>query len=567
MDRRFVFVILGLVVLGVKVSEVEPVMALTGVGAKVDRVSSGSLITISARHAPGSELVVVDTFNQVVAGALDQGSGDFEFSFRFSGSTSGLKLIAVDAAGNSAPVEIPSGGLSNELMPPTLVLNPGVEIGENSLGVGGYSFSGSTVNLQLSGDNGVLRTEQVLTKADGGWTLEYTNLAAGTYTLLATSRFGGSTSFESTPLVFTVEPNQVTVPLPLPQPVQQVSQRVSQVVENVAAAVLPPAAQEAVRNVAPQAQQATQVVAPVASAGLLAQLALAARDIGYVLLQAGISGMQYFGFWRKRHPWGIVYDAITKQPVMLATVRLYTVGKVQRLVETDVTSKAGVFSFVPKSGDYEIKVTKPGYTFPSSVIHSATDGEYAHVYRGEKIHFEGENSVVDVSVPVDPAKVNVNLLFKVQTFIRGRIYMATIVMLMSGLSMSLLAVIGGESTALNGFLIMFYLGVLSYHFILWNRKRRAWGNVVDEKGEPVVGVQVNLVDPKFEKLVQRRVTDEAGKYQFIVPEGEYEIRLEGVSYTLMTNVKRAYAGERIVVTGSKPRLIAIKLVVSKASTG
>src|SRR5690606_33587523 len=97
-------------------------------------------------------------------------------------------------------------------------------------------------------------------------------------------------------------------------------------------------------------------------------------------------------------------------------------------------------------GDYQLEVTKPGYSFPSRLVQSNTDGEYAHVYRGELINFASDRSVVDVAVPIDPLKTEVGWKFKVVRFIRGRIYMATISMLVVGFVMSLLAVIGGQAS-------------------------------------------------------------------------------------------------------------------------
>jgi hypothetical protein len=88
--------------------------------------------------------------------------------------------------------------------------------------------------------------------------------------------------------------------------------------------------------------------------------------------------------------------------------------------------------------------------------------------------------------------------------------------------------------------------------------------VVDQNGERLTGIQLMLMDPVFDRMVQRRVTDSQGKYQFVVPEGKYAIRIESVGWDLVKNDKKAYQGQEIVVSGSKPKLIAMKVVVKKS---
>jgi hypothetical protein len=313
----------------------------------------------------------------------------------------------------------------------------------------------------------------------------------------------------------------------------------------------------------PQAETVTRTVTPVATAGLLAQLSMFMRDILYWLLQGAISLMQLLGFWKKRHPWGIVYDAVTKHPIALATVRLYTLAQGERLIETDVTSKAGVFSFYPEPGDYLIRIAKPGYLFPSLLIRSYTDGEYERVYHGEKITFRDKKTPVDVSIPIDPSAAKLDWKFKIRSFVRSWTYPVTIASLAIGLLMSFISVVGGKG-GFNGILMLFYGLVLGLQIYTGYRRKNSWGVVTGPDGNPVKGVQLDLIDPRFEKLVQRRVTDEDGKYQFIVPEGKYVIRVGSVEYNLVTYSDKLYRGQDIIVNGEKPKLIAFKLQVIPA---
>ena len=66
---------------------------------------------------------------------------------------------------------------------------------------------------------------------------------------------------------------------------------------------------------------------------------------------------------RKRKGWGIVYNALTKLPVDLATVRLFTAEG--RLLQTRVTDKQGRYAFITGPGRYRLEVVKAGFVYPS----------------------------------------------------------------------------------------------------------------------------------------------------------------------------------------------------------
>ncbi len=555
--KSLIFLPLGLILFA------SGVVALDNVGAKINQVSSGVLIRVSGRHAPRSEIVVVDTGslgpsgeNKVVAAAIDKGNGVFDFTFRANvNQLSRLEIFAIDPAGVTRHLSVPQSGLINELLPPTLVVDPDVDL-PDGVGVGGYSYPGSVLTISITGDNGFSQVDVVEAELDdGSWLNTFVNLEPGEYLVVAESSTGGLSSQSSVEVEVVVEAETVL------KPIENLGDTVSKTVEQV----VPEQLRKRAQDVAPQAKVVTNTVAPVVSAGLLTQLALIARDLMFVVTQTFISLMQYFGFWRKRQSWGIVYDSVTKQPVVLATVRLYSLGQglKQKLIETDVTSKAGVFSFVPTKGQYVIKATKPGYKFPSILVSGKNDGEYAHVYHGESFDFEGGGKSLEVALPMDPANVEVGWRFKVVKFLRERIYIVTLVSLVIGWTMSLVAIIGGQG-GINGFFFLFYTLVLVVKGWLAYRRGRSWGKVSDVHGKAMAGVQLDLIDPKFEVLVQRRVSDREGRYQFIVPEGVYVIRVSSVGVELVKGRgKKVYQGQEIVVSGDKPKLIALKVVVEK----
>lgn len=544
-------VILIIVLLGFCLVNAETGFTLTGVGAKIHQTAGTTLINVSGRHSPRAEIMVSDESGKVVASAVALDTGEFNFNFRVTAlQVPNLTLFANDPAGSTAPILVPTQGISNALLPPSITIDPLFEADDEEILVGGYSYPGAQVTIQLLQDGQVIRESILTTESDGGWTWNINELENGSYVVSATSRIGVTQSNLSNQVDLKVEDSTIGT---------RVGDQVGRVVETV----VPDTVRNVARRIAPEAQQVSRVVAPVASAGLLTQILLLAKDFIYWGLQAAIALMQYFGFWKRKKPWGVVYDAVTKQPIMLATVRLYALEPVKKLLETDVTSKAGVFSFFPSPGKYMLQVAKQGYAFPSKIIHGSSDGEYSHVYHGEPITFSGTESIVDVSIPMDPSNVNLDWRFRVVTFVRTRIFLLTIMMLVIGAIMSFIALLGGEG-GFNGVLFIFYIGVLAFHGYQAYKKGKSWGIVVNQAGQTVEGVELTLVDAKFGRLVQRRVSDSRGKYQFVVPEGEYTIRIDSKDFDLVKGAKNAYQGEKIIVIGDKPKLINFKIVVTKA---
>lgn len=528
--------------------EINQVSALNGSGAVVSQdLETGTRVNLKTYHAPGSERVVIDLETDVVASQIDDGSGIAISQFQVAtNQLDRLQVFAVDQANQTQAVSL-SGNNDTILLPPSIVedktrSNPD----ENRLVVGGYTYPGAKVTIEILQDNQIISSREAEANNQGEWSIEVDDLSKGEYRFLSRSAWGQYNSRVSLPLEVKIDSNQVT-------------DNVSDVVERVGKQVLPKPIQDQVTRVAPQARQVATGVTPVASVSLLTQFALFFRDIFYFLIQGLIGLMQYFGFWKKRNPWGLVYDSVTKQPVMLATVRLFQLQPKRKLVETDVTTKEGVFSFMPPEGEYEISVNKPEYKFPSRLVTSRTDGEYTNVYHGRPLKLNDSRSAVSVSIPIDPDSTkDLSLWFKLKRMIRARIGIISSLMLLVGLIMSLISIVGGER-GLNSLLLIFYLLVLALQSVIYFRSRTKWGVVEDMQGKRLEKVQVQLFDPKYNKLVQRRFTDEYGRYQFVVPPGEYQIRVESPQYQINSNLPRYYQGQKIIVSGNKPKEISFKI--------
>ncbi len=101
-----------------------------------------------------------------------------------------------------------------------------------------------------------------------------------------------------------------------------------------------------------------------------------------------------------RPTYGMVYDAKTKAPIANALVQIMDAShKVRSRILTD---RGGHFYFLVPKGKYQLKVSKPGYNFPSKFVKTKNDPPYHSVYsKGEVVMKSG--GVIVANVPMDKA--------------------------------------------------------------------------------------------------------------------------------------------------------------------
>ncbi len=136
------------------------------------------------------------------------------------------------------------------------------------------------------------------------------------------------------------------------------------------------------------------------------------------LTSSGISWLNYvqfifknllifLGIKRKSRPWGTVYDAVTKQPLAYAKVKL--VGADMRVLETHITDREGRYGFltdIQKTSNsehgFQIFPEIKGFKFPSQEVTGSSDPIlYPHVYNGGSISVQS-NSPIAFDIPLDP---------------------------------------------------------------------------------------------------------------------------------------------------------------------
>jgi hypothetical protein len=299
-------------------------------------------------------------------------------------------------------------------------------------------------------------------------------------------------------------------------------------------------------------------VSTVAQSGLLAQ------NLLYLLFQALLAVGRVLGIVKSRQPIGVVYDAVTKLPLGRAIVRLYEANS-HRLVETDVTTATGTFSFLPQEGYYYLRVSKPGYAYPTRLVISKRDGRFTPIYTGGEIAITRGSEVINVAVPLDPESYEETSALKYKRLWQRWFEPLNQWLLWLGFFLALLSYTRLPSR-LNFGILWAYVAGLGYFWYQGKRFKREYGVVVNSLGKPLTGIELNLVDTEFNRLVSRRVSDIKGRYQFMAPPGKYKITMVTPAYQLVTNNKGAYQGQELLLEGSRGQTkhLIPKIVVKSA---
>lgn len=316
---------------------------------------------------------------------------------------------------------------------------------------------------------------------------------------------------------------------------------------------------EAIRQL-PQIQTATEVAVPVAvvlatvSAGVLAT----SFDL-LPLIQYFITSPFVFFGRRKRKSWGVVYNAATKLPIDLAIIRLYHLPE-NRLIATRVTDKEGRYFFLSQPGDYRLEVLKPSFHFPTTLLkEQKTDGDFLDVYHGETIRVSENNATIAANVPVDPSGAGHE---HDPAHILKRRFLGQLTRTISPLGFVIalaLAILHPGILTLAGLGVQLALFALSQR-LAKGRKPKSWGIVYasDDK-KPVAGTVVRIFEPLYNKLLETVITDNQGRYSFLVGPATYFTTYEKKGY----QKKEVHAIDTRSQKG--PGTVAIDVPLTKAT--
>lgn len=250
--------------------------------------------------------------------------------------------------------------------------------------------------------------------------------------------------------------------------------------------------------------------------------------------------LAWLGLRKKREPYGVVYDSITKEPLQRAVVRIYSEGG--KLIDTVFTDLYGVFEVGLEAGRYTFVAKRPGYSFPSKYVVGKNDVNYDNVYDGKVIDFGGKGEV-DLAIPMDPIDSSFNS--KLKTFIRSRskdfFNIFNWSLLGIGLSFAVIAEIINP-TLFNTFILLLYVPTIALVLKSQLSKPVKYAKVVDSYGNPVSGLTLGLNDLDKQAVVAKHITDSNGLYRFIAPSSHYRIEILSKGYTVASKEEMEVIG-------------------------
>lgn len=335
-----------------------------GVAAYLERPSYEQNPEFTWYVPAGSEVYVIDDHETVQAALLDDGKGIIITALQKPDvNSSNLAVFYSDGTGISSRTDIDfSQSHIPMLLPPTIYSIPNINGQSGALGFVGKSFPASTVNLEITLYTNEKLTYKSLANSSGEWQITPPLLSPGKHQAKAYSEFQGMRSGWSQDV-------SMVILAPTDQFIQDLGTGTRQSIDKVIEG-LPSPVRKVAQAVDTQSEFTSKFLFPtLLTLSAFIQSGVVAQNAIYLLFQALMMLGQFLGIIKKRQPIGLIYDAITKMPLGRAIVRLYD-ADTHQLIETDVTSASGVFSFMPKDGYYYLRVSKPGYMYPNQKVGS-----------------------------------------------------------------------------------------------------------------------------------------------------------------------------------------------------
>jgi hypothetical protein len=239
--------------------------------------------------------------------------------------------------------------------------------------------------------------------------------------------------------------------------------------------------------------------------------------------------MASFGLKKKRIPWGVVYDSVTKQPLDPAYVVLKNfLGKD---ILSAITDLDGRYGFLPTQGIYKIFVNKTNYIFPSKKLLGENEDElYRDLYFGEDLQINAGQAIVK-NIPLDPVKFDWNEFTKkdkklMRFFSKWDLITRRIsdLFFVLGFAIAIVAYIFApypyNTVILGMYLILSVLRILGL-------RPKPFGSVIEKStGNPLSFAIIRILTPGTDREVSHKITDKYGRYLCFLPAGKYYLKIE-----------------------------------------
>lgn len=233
---------------------------------------------------------------------------------------------------------------------------------------------------------------------------------------------------------------------------------------------------------------------------------------------------------QKRKGWGVVYNAITKQPVDLAIVRLYN-ADTKQLVKSRVTDAAGRYSFLVDEGRYYVEASKGGFSFPSSILQNKTeDYHYTDVYHGKEIVIkDGQKGIISANIPLDPDNITATNQQIIHQYNFKKVQRITS-LIGPIVSLIVFAIVPG---ILMGIMVVVHIVIYAlFRRLSVSPVPKSWGVIYDQATRQPIGKAITRIfAPEYGRMLEAYVTDRYGRYGFLVANNIYYVTADKAGYS------------------------------------
>lgn len=239
-------------------------------------------------------------------------------------------------------------------------------------------------------------------------------------------------------------------------------------------------------------------------------------------------------FYRRRRPWGIVYDAETKEPIDPAYVTVFN-ADTGATIDTKITDIHGRYGFLLPVGNYRMTAQKTNYAFPSQkLLNRQSDEVYSDLYFGDVFSVTDTNKdgVVVLNMPMDylgtvadwnqEEKKRMGLwnFFTRNTKLWSRISLTLFIL---GFLFSVYALLV-YPTMWN--IVVFVLYVAFTLLQLVGFGPVTIGTITDTQGNPIPHAVIRVWNAHLGTQIAQRVANEKGQYYLLVSKGDYYITVD-----------------------------------------
>ena len=274
-----------------------------------------------------------------------------------------------------------------------------------------------------------------------------------------------------------------------------------------------------------------QVVSAVKDVGVPVSVTLGAVGVGVLTTTATTSSapfaynvIQLFRFlalgflrFRRPKPWGRVYSSLTGNPIVGASVKILD-AQFKKVRESQTTDKDGRFGFLVSPGAYYLKISKKGFAETETELLRVSDPKLA-------VNLE-------VSLEPEAEELSVKSLKFLRTMNSLKNFFDALnpYLFVFGTALSTFVSVIVPNT-FNYSILGLYVALDALKLILYKAGLKSFGVVADKaSGGPVSLTVVRVFDEKKSWLLGTRVTDDLGRFNFLLTRGSYYVTCMKTGY-------------------------------------